>query len=273
MFVKYLNKRTMLFYNIYKIYALFTESLWEVSCMTEKEKMQEIEIERLKRKLQKISEAYQKTAAELEALKKENIKKTEKKRGRPVIDEKKRVQILSLCQMGNTMREIAGKTEVALSTVHKVITEASKESRSVYVYMNRKEPATIIDTNGLKGKVRIENITDDILSRAFGVEEKPDWEDYLEFMEERCMPRTRYGVREELKSMGIDSYDPFLIIEKTDGRVYGDGQWLKKMPVDWIVQYDDIVKQNDSGQGKKQKLKKLIQENSEIKEYIEKYCE
>lgn len=241
--------------------------------MTEREKMQEAEIERLKRKLQKMSEAYQKTSAELEALKSENMKRTGRKRGRPVIDEKKKVQILSLCQMGNTMREIAGKTEVALSTVHKVIAEASKESRAVYVYMNRKEPATIIDTIELTGKVRIENITDDMLSRAFGVEEKPDWEDFQEFMEERCMPRTRYGVEEELKSMGIDSYDPFLIIEKTDGRVYGDGQWLKKMPVDWIVQYDEIVKQKDDRQEKKQKLKRLIQESGEIKGYIEKYCE
>ena len=119
-----------------------------------------MEIERLKRKLQKMSEAYQKKAAELEALKNENMKRNRRKRGRPVIDEKKRVQILSLCQMGNTMREIAGKTEVALSTVHKVIAEASKESRAVYVYMNRKEPATIIDTIELTGKVRIENITD-----------------------------------------------------------------------------------------------------------------
>ena len=41
------------------------------------------------------------------------------------------------------------------------------------------------------------------------------------------MPRTRYGIKKELEHMGLDSYDPFQIVEITKGRVYGDGNVIK----------------------------------------------
>lgn len=209
--------------------------------MTEREKQQQKEIERLQKKIKALSEAYSSSVQELNALK--NEKSAKKHRGRPGINSKTSARIVFLYQQGKTMRQVAEETNTALSTVHKVIAEVSKESRMVYIYMDRETPSTIIDVCGATGKVKILNLTDDMISRAFGIKEKPDWEDFEEFLESRCMPRTRYGIREELEDMGIDTYDVFRITEQTSGRVYGDAQWLKRMNCNWMQKYDALMKE------------------------------
>jgi hypothetical protein len=65
------------------------------------------------------------------------------------------------------------------------------------------------------------------LNRAFGVKTKPTWEDFEYFLEDRCVPKTRFGMKEILKDYGLDSFDPLAIIEKTGGRMAEDHQWLK----------------------------------------------
>jgi len=226
--------------------------------MTEQQRQQQ-EIERLQKKIQALSKAYNDTREELEKRKQEEKKARPK--GRPSTSAGKKAQVLSLCRQGHSMRSIAGKTDLALSTVHKIITEASQESKRVYVYMDRGRLATIIEACAITQKVHIINFTDDMLSRAFGVNENPGWEDYNAFMESRCMPRTRYGIREELKYMGIDVYDPFQIVEKTSGRVYGDGQSLERMNPEWVKKYDKIRKNVKDAAEQKEELKKLLEEN------------
>lgn len=41
-----------------------------------------------------------------------------------------------------------------------------------------------------------ENTTEHIVKTAFGKNEVPTWEDLLSFLEERCLPRSRSGIRE-----------------------------------------------------------------------------
>ena len=209
--------------------------------MTELEKRQEKEIARLQKKIRDLSEAYEKALEELEALKRQEPRPRSK--GRPGVDAKTRARVLSLCRQGLTIRAIGQEVGLAAGTVHKIITEASREARVLYVFMDREMPATIIDACGVTRRVKIVNLTDRMTSRAFGVREKPDWEDYEEFLESRCMPRTRYGIREELRNLGVDSYDPFQIVEKTKGRVYGDGQWLKRMSREWGNQLDAVLEE------------------------------
>lgn len=209
--------------------------------MTEKEIMLQKEVERLQKKVKALSEAYNKSALELEKIK--SKERRTGKRGRPGLDKKVKAQILALAQQGKSMRQIAEAVQKSVGTVHKVVAEASEKSRIVYVYMDRENPSTIIDTYGITHKISIVNLTDDMISRAFGIREKPTWEDYEEFLESRCMPRTRYGIKEELRYMGLDSYDPFMIVEKTKGRVYGDSQWLLKMDSACMIQYDRIMKE------------------------------
>ena len=49
----------------------------------------------------------------------------------------------------------------------------------------------------------------------------------MEFLEERCFPRTRGHMRLILEDLGLDFYDPLSIIEKTQGRMAEDFQWIK----------------------------------------------
>ena len=53
-----------------------------------------------------------------------------------------------------------------------------------------------------------------------------DWDDFTWFLESRCFPKTRDHAKDILKEMGLPFYDPLLIIEKTDGRMAGDEQWI-----------------------------------------------
>ena len=94
-------------------------------------------------------------------------------------------------------------------------------------YMNRDELCTVILVDFLNQKILIKNETDELLFRAFGVKEKPTWEDFEYFLEDRCVPRTRFGMKEILKDYGLDFYDPLAIIEKTGGHMAEDHQWLK----------------------------------------------
>lgn len=71
------------------------------------------------------------------------------------------------------------------------------------------------------------NHTENLTKTAFGRNEAPTWEDFLAFLEERCIPRARAGLREYLEVLGLDEYDPMSIIEKTAGRMAEDDQWLE----------------------------------------------
>ena len=208
---------------------------------------------------------YEELQAEIDRLSKEidRLKAGQKRRrGRPSVDGKKRARAVTLYSQGHSMRDIAGRTGLALGTVHKIVSAARRESETAYMYMDRERPATLIKACGLTQKVKITNLTDDLLSRAFGINEKPSWSEYEAFLEYRCMPRTRYGIREELKSLGVDSYDPVLIIEKTKGRLYDDGQWLQKLTPKLLAECEDIIAGEEDSEIRNQQLGKLVCDNS-----------
>lgn len=72
-----------------------------------------------------------------------------------------------------------------------------------------------------------ENTTEHIVKTAFGKNAAPTWEDFQNFLEERCVPKSRSGIREYLETIGVESYEPLEIIKKTNGRMAEDNQWLK----------------------------------------------
>ena len=89
-----------------------------------------------------------------------------------------------------------------------------------YYYKNI--PCTVIDVDDARKKVSIVNYTDNFMFRAFGINERPTYEDYLAFLESRCFPRTRDKMKLQLEEFDLPFYDPFLIIEKTEGRMAED---------------------------------------------------
>ena len=94
-------------------------------------------------------------------------------------------------------------------------------------YMYKRDVCTLIEVDEPSRQVHIKNYTDKLMFRAFGVNENPDYEDYTEFLESRCFPRTRDKMKLVLKDLDLPFYDPFLIIEKTGGKMAEDHFWIK----------------------------------------------
>lgn len=94
-------------------------------------------------------------------------------------------------------------------------------------YMHDNTLCTIIDVDEVKQLVRIVNYAENIMFRAFGKVEKPDYKMYTEFLESRCFPRSRDKMKLILKDLDLPFYDPFMIIEKTEGRMAEDDFWIK----------------------------------------------
>ena len=94
-------------------------------------------------------------------------------------------------------------------------------------YMNKQNICTIIDVDVLNQKVKIKNYTNNLIYRAFGRNENPTFKDYEDFLKSRCFPETRDKLKLVLEDLNLPFYDPFLIIEKTEGRMAEDDFWIK----------------------------------------------
>lgn len=94
-------------------------------------------------------------------------------------------------------------------------------------YMERSHIRTVIDVDESLRKVWIKNYTNNLIKRAFGQEEHPSYEDYEAFLESRCFPRSRDKMKLILKDLDLPFYDPFMIIEKTGGRMAEDDFWIR----------------------------------------------
>ena len=75
--------------------------------------------------------------------------------------------------------------------------------------------------------LRVQNEAVPLEKTAFGKNLTPDWADLERFWEERCIPRGRAGLWEYLEAIGVADYDPLAIIQKTQGRMAEDQQWLE----------------------------------------------
>ena len=94
-------------------------------------------------------------------------------------------------------------------------------------YYNGNALCTLIYADKTAQDLCIENYTDNLVKTAFGKNPLPSWEDLKTFLEERCIPRQRAGLREYLEALGLDEYDPLAIIQKTKGRMAEDDQWME----------------------------------------------
>ena len=94
-------------------------------------------------------------------------------------------------------------------------------------YMKNQILCTIIDVNDIERKVEIINYTNNIMFKAFGKIEKPTYEDYEDFLKSRCFPETRDKLKLVLDDLNLPFYDPFMIIQKTEGKMAEDDFWIK----------------------------------------------
>ncbi len=94
-------------------------------------------------------------------------------------------------------------------------------------FYNDNDLCTLIYADKTTRDICAENYTEQVVKTAFGKNSNPSWEDLELFLEERCIPRQRAGLRDYLETLGLDEYNPIDIIKKTKGRMAEDNQWLE----------------------------------------------
>ena len=94
-------------------------------------------------------------------------------------------------------------------------------------YMYKDKPCTLIDVDDTNEKVSIKNYVSNYIFRAFGTNANPTYADYIYFLKSRCFPETRDKLKLELSRIGVPFYDPYLIVEKTQGRMAEDDFWIR----------------------------------------------
>lgn len=94
-------------------------------------------------------------------------------------------------------------------------------------YMFLEEVCSIIDVDERNRKVDVYNCTSDRVFRAFGDIDHPNFDEYQDFIESRCFPKSRDNIKAYLRQLDIPFYDPIMIIEKTMGRMADDEFWIR----------------------------------------------
>lgn len=112
------------------------------------------------------------------------------------------------------------------SLFDKYLTVTPKSLPKRMWYMHKNSRCTLIDVDDSKRIIQIKNYKSSPMFRAFGVNEHPSYEDYLAFLEERCVPKNRDKIKIYLDSIGVPFYDPYLIIQKSKGRMAEDNFWI-----------------------------------------------
>ena len=136
-------------------------------------------------------------------------------------------EMLKLQAQNVPQQKIAEYFKTSRQTIARYLNSETFDYSMKIDYMFKTSVCTTIYVDFKNEKVKIVNKTDDILHRAFGKNENPTWQDFLDFVSDRCFSESRGDRKAVLKALGIESYDPIQIIEKTRGKIYEDRQWMK----------------------------------------------
>lgn len=140
--------------------------------------------------------------------------------------------IIGMRKAGKSVQEIAERFQTSRQTISAYLSREAKtklidNATMRLYYLCGEMLCTVIDVDFRNEKIGIKNYTDKIPLRAFGVQEKPTWLDFEDFLQSRCLPSSRAGIKWILKEMNLPFYEPLLLIEKTQGRMADDEQWLQ----------------------------------------------
>lgn len=128
---------------------------------------------------------------------------------------------------GVSIQDIAASFGVSRKCVSQYLNERPSENFTMRIdFKHGNRICTVIYVDFLDEKIVIQNRTNEIFDRAFGVVENPTWEDFQEFLLSRCFPETRSHVKDILRGLGIDRYDPLSIAEVTGGRTAEDDMYM-----------------------------------------------
>lgn len=132
---------------------------------------------------------------------------------------------------GLSQDKIALIFNTSRATVNKYLSDDNKYFNGYYTlkidYMYKQMVCTTIYVDFWNQKIQIVNKTNDILHRAFGVNENPNWNDFEYFLRERTFAKSRGDRKVLLNALGLDNYDPLRIVEITKGKSFDDKQWMR----------------------------------------------
>lgn len=116
-----------------------------------------------------------------------------------------------------------------IATIEEFVRQKSAlgHSLSVLKFWDAHTLCTTIAVDFTEQTLCAENHTKHLVKTAFGKKRLPTWEDLRDFLEERCIPRQREGLRAYLDALGLDEYDPWEIVRRTQGRMAEDQQWIE----------------------------------------------
>ena len=96
-----------------------------------------------------------------------------------------------------------------------------------FLYYDGDVLCTTIYADYSRQEIAFLNHTQNHIKTAFGNNSAAMWDDFEAFLESRCIPKSRSGIKPYLASLGLSEYDPLSIIRKTQGRMAEDHQWLE----------------------------------------------
>lgn len=169
---------------------------------------------------------------ELQAIAKSVRKKNSRNAGRKKAFSKLQIDEMKKMQAnGNSQVQIAKQFHTTRQTVSKYLATDEDAFIGSFVqridYMCGTKVCTTIYVDYSNKRIKIINKTNDILHRAFGIQENPTWEDFEHFLEDRCFSRNRGDKKSILAALQVDSYDPMQIVRVTKGKTYDDRQWMR----------------------------------------------
>lgn len=97
-----------------------------------------------------------------------------------------------------------------------------------------------IDVNFVKETVSFTNYIDKIPLLPFGTLENATIQDFMDFVEDRVMPQSRYNCEEVLKEINLPVYDSIEILKYNHGLCTDDEIWIKFDGEE--VNYDEEIK-------------------------------
>lgn len=137
-------------------------------------------------------------------------------------------EIDTMRQEGATVSQIVEHFGVSRPVVSQYINERPSKDYTMRIdFRLGKKTCTVIYVDFGQEQIAIQNRTDDLLHRAFGVNEVPTWSDFELFLESRCFPKSRGYAKQIVQGLGLmGGYDPLEIAEATGGRTAEDEMYL-----------------------------------------------
>ena len=128
---------------------------------------------------------------------------------------------------GATIQEVADRFHVSRQSVSQYLNDRPGEEYTLRIdYKLGRRICTVIYVDFGRKRIKIQNRTDDVLYRAFGVKNDPTWGDFEEFLASRCFPQSRGYAKKILQNLGVSGYDPLAIAEATGGKTAEDNLYL-----------------------------------------------